>query len=115
MSFAGSVVELCGDGIAGALGQSGHALALGEVLADQAVGVLVRSAFPAVVRGGEVVFHATARFHPRVTVELGPIVRRDGAEAAAVTSHQFQGGAVGFGGGARAQFPDQDVAGLAFD
>ena len=70
MSFAWSVIELFGDCITGALSQGGHALALGEVLADQAVGVLVGSPFPAVVRRGEVVFHSTARFHPRVAVEL---------------------------------------------
>jgi hypothetical protein len=54
VAFAGAVVELVGDGVAGFLGEVIEAGAFGEVLADEAVGVFVGAAFPSLVRVGEV-------------------------------------------------------------
>ncbi len=48
--FSGPVVDLCRNAIAVVLRQVFHALALGQVLADQAVGVLVGAALPRVPR-----------------------------------------------------------------
>ena len=47
--FAGPLIELAGDRIAVVLRELGHALFLGQVLADQAVGVFVGAAFPDVM------------------------------------------------------------------
>ena len=44
--FAGAVVEFEGDGIEVLTGVAGQAGAFGEVLAEQAVGVLVAAALP---------------------------------------------------------------------
>ena len=52
--FARPGVELCGDAIAVVLRQGFRALALGEVLADQTVGVLVGAVFPRMMGRGEV-------------------------------------------------------------
>ena len=46
MAFPRSGVELVGDVIALLLSEPGHAGSLGQVLADEAVGVFVRAAFP---------------------------------------------------------------------
>lgn len=51
---SGAGVELQGDGVELVLGEGGQVGALGEVLSQQAVGVLVRAALPGAVRVAEV-------------------------------------------------------------
>ena len=59
------------------LGQVRHAPALGQVLADQPVGVLVGPPFPGVVRRREVETGAGRPFDRRVVVELRLVVGGD--------------------------------------
>ena len=53
-SLSRAAIQFGGDPIASVLGEVGHALALREVLADEAVGVLVGAALPRVMRRGEI-------------------------------------------------------------
>ncbi len=71
-------MELCCDAIAVVLRQEHHALFLGQVLANEPVGVFVGPAFPRMVRRREVEAGAGALLDRGVAVELGPVVRRDG-------------------------------------
>lgn len=54
MALTGAVVEFVGDPVAVVVGDVGHVRALGDVLADQSVGVFIGSALPGVVGLGEV-------------------------------------------------------------
>ena len=56
--------------IALGLRQAGHAFALGQILPDESVGVLVGAAFRTVVRRGEVELHGADRLHLFIPVEL---------------------------------------------
>jgi hypothetical protein len=74
ISLPWSGIELLCDGVALALGEQAHALALGQVLTDQAIGVFVAAAFPGVVGSGEVDGDAGGRF------DIGVAVARQGSE-----------------------------------
>jgi len=76
--FAGPVVELCRNAIAVVLRQVFHVLALGQVLADQAVGVFVGPAFPRRMGRREIKPGVGRLLDRRVAMELRPVVRRDG-------------------------------------
>src|SRR2546428_5816654 len=73
----GSTVEPRRKPVAVVLGEVGHALALGEILTQQAVGVLVGAALPRVVWGGEVKSGRRDSLESRVLVKFGPVVDRD--------------------------------------
>ena len=64
--------EVGGDPIAVVLGEVGHAFAFREVLAEEAVSVLVGAAFPGMVRRREVEPRGYLLLEGRVAVELGP-------------------------------------------
>src|SRR5437867_12109524 len=80
MSPSRSVVQCAGDLVAPMLGEPLHRGALWDVLSNQSVGVLVRSAFPGSVGSGEVDGHAGRLFDLFVSVELGSVVDGDGEE-----------------------------------
>ena len=46
MSFSGSGVKLMSDGVTAALGEAGHPRALGQILADESVGVFTGASLP---------------------------------------------------------------------
>ena len=71
-------VQGAGDAGAILLSDGGHARALREILAHQAVGVLVGSPLPCVMRRGEVDGGAGRLLDAREIVELGAVVRGDG-------------------------------------
>ena len=104
-----------GDLVAFALGDSGHRLSFGKVLPEESVGVLISPALPAVMRGGEVELDRADCFDLAIPVELGPVVRRDGAHPPGMTRQQAEQGAVGLGRGPRLEFADHEVAALALD
>lgn len=97
------------------LGQVSHAGAFRQVLADQAIGVLVGSAFPGVVRIGEVERDASSGFDALVIMELGAVVSGDGLDGVGVLSNQIDSTRGQSGRGAIAQLPDHQPAGGALD
>src|SRR5258708_28356091 len=77
---ARAVVEVGGDLVAEGLGQMAEGGPLGEILADQAVGIFVGAALPGVVRSGEVDGGAELTFEGLVAVEFDAVVGSDGAD-----------------------------------
>ena len=70
MSFAWSGVEFVGDQVAIGLGDTLHGVSFLEVLADQSIGIFVRTTFPGVVRCGEVAGDWVGGFNAGVVVEF---------------------------------------------
>lgn len=75
-----AVVELEGDLGASGLSQVFHGRALRDVLANEAVRVLVGSALPGVIGRGEKERGAGGSFDIAVSVKLGSVVDGDGLE-----------------------------------
>lgn len=71
------MVELADNRIAVWLGEVCHALALRDVLADSAVGVLVGASLPGMVGSREVDHSLGGHLEPGMAVEFRPIVTRD--------------------------------------
>jgi hypothetical protein len=69
-----------------------HRRALRDVLANQAVGVLVRATFPGVVGVGKVEGGAGGLLDVAVAVELGAIVDGDGLEQVRMRADQLDAG-----------------------
>ena len=67
-------MERGGDAGAVGLGAGRHRLALGPILAQQAVGILVRPPFPGGVGRREVEARGDQRFQQGTRVELGPVI-----------------------------------------
>lgn len=80
VSFSRAVVELEGDLGASGLSQVFHGRSLRDVLANEAVRVLVRPALPGVIGRGEVERGAGGSFDLAVSVKLGSVVDGDGLE-----------------------------------
>src|SRR3989442_1459185 len=108
-------VQFRSNPIAIVLGEVGHALALGEILAEQAVGVLVRPPFPRVVRGREVEAGGGGLLECDVLVKLGPVVDRDGPHEARLGGDELPGPAVHCGAGALLQLSERQIPGFALD
>jgi hypothetical protein len=108
-SFAWPVVQVIDDVVALGLRYRAHAGALGQVLSDQAVEVLVAASLPRVVRRGEVDRHREARFEQAVVTELGAVVEGDRLEHAAVPSDGSGCRSRDFVLGARFQLLDDGV------
>ena len=70
------------------LAQSGHALALRQVLAHEPVGVLVTASLPRVVRPREVERRTRQPLDPPVVVELRPVVGRHRLERPGVPADE---------------------------
>ena len=92
-----------------------HALPLGEVLADEPIGVLVESTFPRVVRLGEVEDYPGRPLDLLVGVELGAVVRRHREHAVFLSSDEVYGSFPYLLLGAILELADGDQTGLAFD
>ena len=80
MPFARSGVEMLRNSIALSLSQVSHAGAFRDVLANQTVGVFVRSPLPGVMRCGEVECRVGRGFDLRILMELCSIISRNGFE-----------------------------------
>src|SRR6266498_612620 len=74
-----SAVQFRSDLIAIVLGEVSHALALGQILAHEAIGVLVGAAFPGMMRRREVEAGRGGALEPGVVVEFGAVI--DGARS----------------------------------
>ena len=85
------------------------------MLTDQAVGVFVGTAFPRVMRGGEVEGDTGRALELCVVVEFGAIVSGGGFEALRMAAHETHGALIGVFLGTSSELADHDVAGLAVD
>src|SRR6266511_1606666 len=82
-------VQFRSDPIAIVLGEVGHALALGEILAEQAIGVFVGAAFPRMVRRGEVETYRRRSLEPGGVVEFGAVIDGDGLHGMGLRGDQL--------------------------
>ena len=92
MALSWSEVQSGSDSVTVGLGDGGHGNLFGNVLADQAVEILVGSPFPGVVRGGEVALQREALLELFVSMEFGAVVEGDCLEAGFVLADGLQGG-----------------------
>ena len=88
-------------------------MALGQLLPDQAVGVLARAPFPGMMRSGKVEAHSGGRFDESVAVKLGPVVEGDRLEPPRMPVDQSDDDPDGVLFGAAGEFANQHVAGLS--
>ena len=92
-----------------------HGLPLGQVLADEPIGVLVEAAFPRMVRLGEVEDYAGRPLDLLVRVELGTVVRRHRKHTVFLSSDELYGPFPDLLLGAILELADGNQASLAFD
>ena len=109
------IVERAGDGIAVCLREALHRGALGQVLANQSVRVLVGSTFPGVVGSGEINRNAGDARDLVEPVELAAVVGGDGFEQVWVRLDELDEPGVERSDVASTQFADQHRAGGPFD
>ena len=93
----------------------GHAGAFRDVLSDQAIGVLVSTSLPGVVRSGEVEGHLSRTLNGSVVMELGAIVGGDGLEVLGVLPDESDSACTGLLLRPRPELTDEQVATLALD
>src|SRR5256885_4256961 len=113
--FSRAVVECRRDHIALVLGEALHGSALRQVLANESVGVFVRSPFPGVIRGGEVDLHAGGSLDLLVAVELRTVVDGDGFEQAGMRQNQLDHAFVERGNVPAAKLANQGGSAGTFD
>ena len=103
------VVEFGCDVVAVPLGEITEMNALGQILAEEAIGVFVGAAFPGVVRSGEVDLRAECAFQLFIAVELRPVIRSDRSHRMRLGRQELDRAGVGvFDGGTRERAnPDQ--------
>ena len=115
VALPGSVVQLSGDFIAPALPEMLHRSTLREVLANEPVGVLVRSSLPRGIWRSEEDFHTGGFFDLFVPVELRAVVNRDGEEESGMGLNQRNHALVHGDHLAAAKPADDGYAGDSFD
>ena len=113
--FSGPVVDLFRDRIALVLREMTHAGELGDVLADQAVGVFVGAALPGAVGRCEVEGDARFELDEFVVVEFRAVVGGDGCKKPREPSHELEGSGIGLLLGSWHELADEQVAGTALD
>ena len=113
--FAGRTVESCGDGVALELSELRHARSLGQILADEPVGVFVQTSLPGVVWGREVERGSGSGLDGFVVVELGAVVSGEGPDGSFLAMNELSDSAIELCGGSGAELFDQDVFGFSLD
>ena len=114
-AFSGSLIELLCDGVALVLREVCHALSFGDVLSYQAVGVFVGSAFPGVIRSGEVEAGAGFLFDGRVAMELSSVIGCDRSDSSRLAANKPCCSPVNLRCGSCLEFPEYGVASFSFD
>ena len=114
-AFTGAVIEMMSDLSAETWGKMSETSALGEVLTDESVGVLVGAAFPGVMGSGEEEGSIECVFDRLVAVELGSVIRGNGADGVRLTGEQVDKAGVGVLDGGAGERADADQATPAFD
>lgn len=105
VAFARAMVEVVSDARAETLSEVTERRTLGQVLSDEAIGVLVGAAFPGVMWSGEEDGGVESMFDGFVAVKLDSVVESDGAHGMGFMGEerdQASGGEVGGGPGQRA-------------
>src|SRR5262245_62561403 len=92
-----------------------HAVSLGQVLAQEAIGILVGPALPGVMGCGEVEASRSCALDGPVTVELAAVVHCDRMDRSRLHANQMPHTPVDLRGGATSELAEHDVAGLALD
>ena len=110
-----TTIDSSGDGVAIKLSEVRHAPAFWQILADEAVGVFVQSAFPRVVWCGEVEFHAGFGLDGFVVVEFGAVVGCECSDGSVVALDEPNDALVELCSSSCAEFSDQDVLGFSLD
>src|SRR5581483_7983370 len=110
---ARAMVEMLSDAIAVALGEVAEVGALGQVLAEEAVGVFVGAALPGVMWQGEVDAGVKAAFDRAIAVELGAVIRGERVHGMRFVAQELHGPASGERTGGAGKFADTDQAALA--
>nr|WP_258308327.1 hypothetical protein [Streptomyces sp. NWU339] len=105
---ARTAVRFQRDGVEVVLGQVPHAGVFGQVLTEQAIGVLVRAALPRVARVGEVHVRTGGSGHLLVTGELRPALPRQGLAEHGGQAAWLLGQPRGNGGCVSAVDPDRN-------
>ena len=115
MALSGPKVQSVGNRIAEGLSNGTHRCSFGNVLADQAVEVLIASAFPRVVRGSEVALYWEVLLKCFIAVELSAVVEGDCLEVGSMFLYGIHGSLCNGSGGSRIQLFDDSVAGFSFN
>ena len=108
-------VELGGNGVASVLREKGHAGALAEVLADQAVGILIGPALPGVVRVREIECGRCTALDFSIVVKLGPVIRSDRFEQRALAANDLNGPRIHCDCRSAGELSDHNESRFAFD
>jgi hypothetical protein len=111
-ALPGTGVELPSDVV---LRDMGHGLSLGQILPDEAIGVLVRATFPGVVRRGEEERNACGGVDVLVAMELRAVVSGDRADGQGSGGDEADRSAVELGDGPGLELCDEYEASRAFD
>lgn len=114
-ALSGTMVELSSESGALTLGEGGEVGPLGQILAEEPIGVLVGAALPGVVRSGEVEGGVELPLEGFVHVELGAVVGGDGVDGMRFVAQQRDGALESFVGADASDLADADEAALAFD
>src|SRR5204862_1709949 len=110
MAFARAGIELPGDPVAITLSDVLQRRPLRQVLAKEAIEVLVRAPFPRMVRRREVAGHSEAALELFVIVKLGTVVERQGVELLALAPDHACRGRRRLVGGTRRQLANDREA-----
>ncbi len=112
---ARAVVELGGESGALALGECGEVGALGQVLAEEPIGVFIGPAFPGVVGSGKVDSGVEALLECFIHVELGTVISGDGVDRMRFVAQNVGGALEGLLGADARQLADAHESALAFN
>ena len=112
---AGTVVELGGECIALALRERTQGRALGQILAEQSVGVFVGAAFPGMVRRREVDAQSELPLDVLVAVELGAVIGSEGVDPVRFVAEQLDHAGIGVLDCGTGQRPNSQQTTFAFD
>lgn len=112
-AFARAMVEVVSDARAEALGEVTERRTLGQVLSDEAVGVLVGAAFPGVMGRGEEDGGVESMLDGLVAVKLDSVVEGEGAHGMGFMGEERDQASRGEVGGGSGQRADADQAALA--
>src|SRR6185436_11861889 len=112
-AFAWALVQLPRNGRTLRLREMRHAGPLGEVLADEAVGVFIRAAFPGMMRRGEIHLGRGRSLERCIPMKLRAVIACERVDGMRLLPQERNRPTIKFGHGSRAEFAQHEVASLA--